>query len=143
MLQKLNEQQLMDKCASHVKVPNLVWALSRDPFDDMFWFVVKMVCDNYGDCHLSNENLAILSKMSVGKAVDCRNYQISIGLLAGELKKGERDLDRFKLPTWRLWIPDFNDRNIEWCDAHPTVASQLEWIKTRDLTKYGIQSKPQ
>lgn len=92
-------------------VPHLVWVVSRNAYDLMFWHVVKMIAGNDGECTLGVNDLAQACSMSVGKVVDCRNYLIEQGLLAGEFAKEDGPNPQ---TVWHLRIPDLWPRNVEW-----------------------------
>ena len=116
-----------EKIGPHIAVPNLVMAIARDPYDFGLWYAVKWTNDIYGDCHISADQLAKKSKMSVGKVVESRKYWIGIGLLAGEVKRVENDMRQVGHSMWNLWIPDFLELNARWCNAHSTIEEKLKW----------------
>jgi hypothetical protein len=70
-----------------VITPQLVWALSRDPYDYTLWNTVKMIAGDEGECYLHTADLAALSMMSVGKASNCRQYLLDAGLLNGTIRQ--------------------------------------------------------
>ena len=90
--------------------PQLVWALSRTPYDYVLWDVVKMIAGEDGECMLATEDLAALAMMSVGKLVDCRKYLLKRGLLEGEIRRDPG----YPQPVWHLRIPDLWQDNIAW-----------------------------
>ena len=90
--------------------PQLVWALSRTPYDYALWDVVKMIAGEDGECMLATEDLATLAMMSVGKLVDCRDYLRRQGLLEGEIRRDPG----YPQPVWHLRIPDLWAANLAW-----------------------------
>lgn len=103
--------------------PQIVWAQCRDPYDFTLWNVVKMVTAEKGECFLSTEDLAYLSMMSMGKVSECRKYLISVGLLAGELRK---DPD-YPQPVWHLRIPDLWPKNVEWRQKFDSLKQRVAY----------------
>jgi hypothetical protein len=91
--------------------PHLVWVVSRDPYDYMFWSVIKMVAGDNGECTLSAQDLAKACGMGINKVVDCRTYLIAQGLLTGELTDEGGQRPR---ATWHLRIPDLWPQNVAW-----------------------------
>lgn len=96
-----------------VMTPQLVWALSRNPYDFMLWNVVKMAAWDTGECILSTRDLATLSMMSVGKVQDCRAYLLRMGLLEGEFRRDPG----YPQPVYHLRVPDLWQRNQQLIDS--------------------------
>lgn len=115
-----------------VMTPQLVWALSRDPYDFMLWSVVKMAAWDTGECILSTRDLATLSMMSVGKVQDCRAYLLRMGLLEGEFRRDPG----YPQPVYHLRVPDLWQRNqqlIE-CDLGHSLKKRVAFkAAQRDL----------
>jgi hypothetical protein len=116
--------------------PRLVQAYSRDTYDYTLWGVIKGIAGESGECIISTPDLATLAMMSTGKVSDCRKYLIECGLLQGSLHRDPG----YPQPVWHLKIPDLWSENIEWAEAHPTIASRIGWkksfhgVKARELS---------
>ena len=109
----MSQQYIIDESGDrkyYVVTPQLVWALSRDPYDYTLWGVVKMIAGEEGECWVNTENLASLAMMSAGKVSQCRRYLIEVGLLRGARKKSEGSGQW----VWHLRIPDLWQQNLEW-----------------------------
>jgi hypothetical protein len=109
----MSQQYIIDESGDrkyYVVTPQLVWALSRDPYDYTLWGVVKMIAGEEGECWVNTDNLASLAMMSAGKVSQCRRYLIEVGLLRGTRKKSEGSGQW----VWHLRIPDLWQQNLEW-----------------------------
>ena len=105
--------------------PRLVWALARTPYDFSLWCTVKDIAGESRECYLSTPDLAVLSMMSVGKAHECRDYLIEIGLLVGNVVKDPG----YPQPVWHLRVPNIWANNIRWCEDHPSIKDRVEFKK--------------
>lgn len=109
-----------------VIAPRLVWALSRNPFDYTLWCVVKDVAGDSGECYLSTPELADLAMMSTGQVSKSRSYWISIGILAGELKRDKG----YPQAVWHLTVPDIWAQNIAWAQKYVSISERIEFKKS-------------
>lgn len=110
----------------YVVTPQLVWALSRNPYDFTLWCVIKMVAGDGGTCWVSTENLAHLAMMSIGQVSKSRKYLLDTGLLIGEKKAAEK---RSLHEGWHIKIPDVWAQNIAWRTAHHPLGTRIEFKK--------------
>lgn len=106
--------------------PQLVWAISRSPYDYTLWNVIKMIAGEEGECYLSTEDLATLAMMSTGKVSQCRKYLIKEGLLTGTIRRDPG----YPQPVWHLRIPDLWQRNVTWRQEFDSLADRLA-LKTQ------------
>jgi len=109
----------------YVIVPQIVLALSRDPYDFTLWVAIKMIAGENGECWIGVRQLAELCGMSAGKVHDCRTFLMSIGLLRGHLEK--RNTTRH--PVWHLSVPDIWEWNIEWRKEHDKISERIAFKK--------------
>ncbi len=93
-----------------VIIPQVVWAITQDPYELALWAVVKMIAGDEGECYISTEDLATLAMMSTGKVSQCRKRLLDTGLLAGELRRDPG----YRQQVWHLVIPDLWRLNLEW-----------------------------
>lgn len=110
----MTEQNRLDDQSADRKyftiIPQVVWAIARDPYELALWCVVKMIAGDEGECYISTDDLATLAMMSTGKVSQCRKRLLSTGLLAGELRRDPG----YPQPVWHLVIPDLWRLNLEW-----------------------------
>ena len=106
--------------------PRIVKYYSRSPYDFALWDTIREVAGEAGECYLSTDDLAILSGMSSGKVVECRNYWLSIGFLKGNLRKDPG----YPQPVWHLSIPNLWTKNIKWAEQHLSIKDRLEFKKS-------------
>jgi hypothetical protein len=137
--EELRDLKEMQKTTSHYKIrndnpdrkyfiitPRLVWVLSRNPYDYTFWCVVRDIAGEEKECFLNTRQIADYAMMSMGQAANCRDYWMNTaGLIEGEIRKGEG----FERGVYHLRIPDFWEKNIEWCINHPKIAHRIEHKK--------------
>lgn len=115
-----------------VVTQRLVWALCSDPYEYIFWCIVKDIAGKKRQCIISTPDLAILTMMSTGKAHKCREGLIGKNLLNGKLIRDPG----YPQPVWHLTIPDLWKANIEWSESHPTIKDRLVFkIQQAEETK--------
>jgi len=111
-----------------IMTPQLVWALSRDPYDFTLWNVVKMVAGEHSECYLSTEQLAALAMMSMGKVSNCRKYLIACGLLEGEIRRDPG----YPQPVWHLKVPNLWPANVAWrTGLGDSLLARIEYKRTQ------------
>ena len=103
--------------------PRIVKAYSRNAYDFALWDTIKDVAGEDGECYLNTEQLAILSGMSSGQVSESRKHWLDLGFLKGEIKKDEG----YPQAVWHLTVPNLWQKNIEWCEQYPKIASRLEF----------------
>lgn len=119
--------------------PQLVWALSKDPYDFTLWNVIKMIAGDSGECYLSTEDLATLAMMSAGKVSQCRKRLIKHGLLEGEIRRDPG----YPQPVWHLSIPDLWERNLEWRqDIGDDLKKRIEFKDTQKKSLHVVKASP-
>ncbi len=91
-------------------LPHALLAYCRTPYDLALWVAVKVVAGEDGVCTLSTPALADLAGISVGKAAECRNHLLRVGLLAGSLHRDAA----YPQSVWHLRVPDLWRRNAAW-----------------------------
>ena len=101
--------------------PQLVWAVSRSPYDYTLWNVIKMIAGENGECYLCTEDLATLAMMSAGKASQCRKFLIEANLLIGEIRRDPG----YPQPVWHLQIPDLWKQNVEWRQEFDDLSERI------------------
>ena len=124
MLRKGYEHRVKDESNDRkyfIITPRIVKAYSRNPYDLALWDTIKDIAGEGGECYLNTEQLAILSGMSMGKASDSRKHWLEIGFLKGEVRKDPG----YPQPVWHLTVPDLWQRNIRWCEEHPSIANRI------------------
>ena len=109
--------------------PQLVWALSRTPYDKVLWDVIKGVAGDDGECILSREDLAALAMMSTGQVSRCSKYLMSVGLLYGKFKRDPG----YPQPVWHFRIPNLWKANVTWAEEHLSIASRVAWKKQQQV----------
>lgn len=122
----------------YARIARIIADLARSPYDVSFYFIVRDICGEKedGECWLGTEKLAYLCKMSAGKVDDCRKYWMKLGFITGKKVRHE------EIYLWHLQIVDIWDRNNVWVEKHPTIASRVEYAKSRkDEHKRGIAKK--
>lgn len=122
----MDENKAINASRDHIYfaiTPRLVWALSRNPYDETLWRVVKDIAGDSGECYVGTEDLATLCMMSVGQVYDSRQHLLSVGLLAGEVRRDPG----YQQPVWHLRIPDLWAKNTEWCLAHLSLKDRIAW----------------
>jgi hypothetical protein len=110
-----------------ILTPQLVWALSDDPYDFTLWSVIKMVAGEEGECYLNTRQLAAMAMMSVGKVTTSRKRLIDAGLLEGEIRQDPG----YRQPVWHMRIPDLWRRNLEWRETHHDLGDRLRFKEER------------
>jgi hypothetical protein len=119
--------------------PQLVWALSKDPYDFTLWNVIKMIAGDSGECYLSTEDLATLAMMSTGKVSQCRKRLIERGLLEGEIRRDPG----YPQPVWHLSIPDLWERNLKWRqDIGDDLRKRIELKSTQKESLHVMKASP-
>lgn len=105
-----------------IKIPQIVVALCRNPYDFTLWSVIKMVAGEQGICKLSTSDLAALSMMSTGKVSDSRAYLLQVGLLEGSCYREPN----YPQPVWHLRVPDIWLQNITWRQLNDSIKVRVE-----------------
>lgn len=126
----MDDNQIVDASQDHIYfaiTPRIVWALSRNPYDESLWRAIKDIAGDSGECWLGTEDLAIFCAMSTGQIHDSRKYLISVGLLLGEVRRDPGH----QQPVWHLRIPDLWERNTEWCLAHKSIKDRLAYKRAQ------------
>ena len=101
--------------------PQLVWALTHDPYELTLWTVIKMIAGEDGQCYLSTPDLATLSMQSTGKCTQCRQRLFEAGLLYGKIQKDPG----YNQGVWHLRIPDLWPDNLRWRTDNHSLADRI------------------
>lgn len=117
-----------------VQIPRIVWAYARDPYDLMFYSVIKDIAGEHGQCYLSVPTIAALCKMSAGKVQDCRDYWIKVGFIQGEIKQ-----DPGYNPVWHLTISNIWERNRFWAESYTSLEDRVEFAVNQEGSKPATQ----
>lgn len=120
-------------------VPRVVWAFCEDPYDFILWAVIKDIAGEDGTCILNVRQLSVLTMMSVGKIIQCRDRLIKNGLLKGELK---RDTG-FQKDVWHFTVPNLWEKNIAWTKGHMRISDRIEWKRRMAANKRLLESGPE
>jgi hypothetical protein len=118
--------------------PQLVLAKCENPLQFTLWSVVRSIAGDTGECYLSTEDLAALSMMSVGSASAARARLVSLGLLAGSVR---RDAG-YTQPVWHLHIPDLWVENTEWAQAHPSLKDRVRQKEAQKVSLQEVKASP-
>lgn len=116
-----------------ILTPQLVWMLSRSPYDYTLWCVIKMIAGELGECWVNTDNLATLAMMSTGKVSDCRRYLLNKRLLTGKQKEvtsGQK--------VWHLKVPDLWEANIKAIRELGDFEAKLQLKKEQKLKKASL-----
>lgn len=116
--------------------PRLIWALSRDPYDFIFWSVVKDIAGETGECFLSTEQLADLTMMSMGKLSGCRQYWLAQGVLSGALR---RDAG-YPQPVYHLKVNNIWKANVDWCETYASIQSRIDFKHTQSASLHQVKA---
>jgi hypothetical protein len=103
--------------------PRLIWALSRDPYDYIFWSIIKDIAGEEGECFLSTDQLSDLTMMSTGKISSCRKYWMAQGVFSGALR---RDAG-YPQPVYHLRVKNIWKANVDWCETYASIQSRIDF----------------
>ena len=117
--------------------PRLIWALSRDPYDYIFWSIVKDIAGDNGECFLSTDQLADLTMMSMGKISSCRKYWIAQGVLSGALR---RDAG-YPQPVYHIKVKNVWKANVDWCETYASIQARIEFKHDQDESLHLVKAK--
>ncbi len=116
-------------------MPRLILVMSRTPHDFAFYQVVKEIAGESGECYVGTEDLAKLSKMSMGQVSKSRKYWIEMGFMEGEVRRDPNCAQK----VFHLRILDVWAQNTTWCLEHAKISSRIAFIESLHTVK---ASKP-